>query len=434
MDRLTSCGTIISWGQGTMKKILYAGLAFGALAAASPAGADTICEWMDFAQAIQTAAAPPPTAPRTPDHDHAQTQVALAMFEAVNAIDRRYESYVGLAVGHPKASQDAAAVTAAFKVLLAHFPGQKTALEDSYSIAMEQVMDAAARDSGKAIGEAAAEAALKFGNIDPTVALTPYLPAAKPGVWVPTQLPVFDPTSVAFKPWIMPHAAAVRPAAPPAMTSEVWVRDYDEVKRLGARTSKERTAYQTLMARYRITPSMTPSLRLAADAPGRSAVQNARMFALLQMISDDAVMAIADAKLHYNFWRPITAIRNGDKDGNDATQPDRSWEPLIATPNHPEYPCGHCIFSGSTAEFMTAEVGAKPPGGVRVASRSIANSAIQALPSWDDWAREVSFSRTLGGVHYRFSNEAGDKMGREIARMALAKLMRPLPKAAKKRG
>jgi hypothetical protein len=150
------------------------------------------------------------------------------------------------------------------------------------------------------------------------------------------------------------------------------------------------------------------------------------------MINDDATVAIADAKLHYNFWRPITAIRNGDEDGNDATAPDPAWEPLIPTPNHPEYPCGHCIFAAATAEFMKAEVGNAPSWGVRVASRSIPNAAVQVLPSWDEWARQVSFSRTLGGVHYRFSNEAAEVMGRKITQMALAKVMRPLPKARKR--
>jgi hypothetical protein len=246
-----------------MNKLLLAGIAFGALTVGSPAAGDTICEWMDFAQTIQTAASPPPGAPRTPDHDRAQTHVALAMFEAVNAIDRRYESYVGLAAADPSASQDAAAVTAAYKVLLAHFPGQKSALEDSYAIAMEQVTDVAARESGKEIGARAAEAALKHGNIDPAITQMPYLPAATPGVWVPTQLPVFDPSSLAFKPWIIAHAAAVRPAPPPAMNSDIWARDYDEVKRLGGKSSKDRTAHQTLMAKYRITPNMMPSMRRA---------------------------------------------------------------------------------------------------------------------------------------------------------------------------
>ena len=110
-----------------------------------------------------------------------------------------------------------------------------------------------------------------------------------------------------------------------------------------------------------------------------------------------------------------------------ATEPDKGWEPLISTPNHPEYPCGHCILAASAAEFMKAEVGNRPPLGVRVSSRSIPNAAVQALPSWDEWVRQVSYSRTLGGVHYRFSNEVAEEMGRKIAKQALAKVMRPLP-------
>lgn len=407
-------------------------LAAASVMIAAPASADTVCEWMDFGETVQTAAGLSFPA-RTPDHVRAQTQVALAMFEALNAIDRRYESYLGFPAGDPKASQDAAAATAAYQVLLAHFPGQKTMLDESHAIALDEVGDAAARESGKRIGEAAAAAALKAGLVDPAIGQTPYIPAATPGVWVPTQLPVFDPFWVALKPWILERADSVRPGPPPAMTSERWVKDYDEVKRLGGKNSSERTAHETLMARYRITPNMMPSYRLAADAPGRRPVQNARMFAMLGMIYDDTAVAIVDAKLHYNFWRPITAIRNGEKDGNDATAPDRSWEPLINTPNHPEYPCGHCIQAAGTAEFMKAETGNAPAWGVRVASRSIPNAAIQALPSWDEWARQVSYSRTLGGVHYRFSNEVAEEMGRKIAQQAMARIMRPLPGSKAKR-
>ena len=146
------------------------------------------------------------------------------------------------------------------------------------------------------------------------------------------------------------------------------------------------------------------------------------------MINDDALLAIADAKLHYDYWRPITSIRNAESDGNPATKAEPGWEPLITTPNHPEYPCGHCIGAAATAEFMKSEYGNRPASGVRVASRSIPNAAVQVLPTWDKWAEEVSFSRTLGGVHYRFSNEVGEDMGRKIARMALAGYMRPLRK------
>jgi hypothetical protein len=157
------------------------------------------------------------------------------------------------------------------------------------------------------------------------------------------------------------------------------------------------------------------------------------MFALLAMVGDDVGVATGEAKLHYNFWRPITAIRNASDDGNDATAEDPGWEPLIGTPNHPEYPCAHCSFAASTAVVLKSEVGDAPPGGVRVHSRSLPNSIVQVLPSLDDWVREVSISRTYGGVHYRFSNEAGEAMGRKVAEMALAKVMRPLPPPARRR-
>jgi len=221
---------------------------------------------------------------------------------------------------------------------------------------------------------------------------------------------------------------AVRPAAPLAVTSERYARDLDEVRRLGSKTSTERTPHQTLMARYRITPDMMPALRLVADGGSRRPVDNARLFALYNMINDDALLAIADAKLQYNYWRPITAIRNAETDGNPATKGDAGWEPLIATPNHPEYPCGHCIGAAATAELMKAEYGNRPASGVRVASRSIPSAAVQVLPSWDKWAEEVSFSRILGGVHYRFSNDVGEDMGRKVTRIALASYMRPLRK------
>jgi hypothetical protein len=388
---------------------------------------------MDFAQLVGAASQPPADAPRTGEHDRAQTQAAIAMFEALNAIDRRYESYLGMAAGDPTASQEAAAATAAHQVLISHFPGQKTALEESYNVTMMGIVDVAARNKGKAIGEAAARLALASGGFVPDMAQTPYRPRTSAGVWTATQLPVFQPYSFTFKPWILKNWEEVRPAAPPSLDSERWAKDFEEIKQVGARNSKTRTAQQSLMARYRITPNMTPSLRLIADAKGRRLVDNARMFALYGMVSDDASVATGAAKLHYNFWRPITAIRNAEDDGNPATAPDPAWEPLIATPNHPEYPCAHCSGTAAVAEVMKAEVGASPPGGVRVASRSIPNSIVQVVPTWDEWVKEVSASRTYGGVHYRFSNEAGEEMGRKVGQLALQRVMRPLPQPVKKR-
>jgi hypothetical protein len=412
-----------------MRKRVFAALLAVSATFSQPASADTICEWMGYAEQVTKAGpAAPAGLPRSPEHEHALTQVALAMFEATNAIDHRYESYLKLPVESATASLDAAAATAAYQVLIAHYPDQKAGLGDSYAIAMAAVTDPAAREAGKLIGEKAAEAALKAGGIDPKIMQTPYRPRTLAGTWVPTQLPVFEPFSTAFTPWILPGVDSVRPAPPPALDSARWARDFDEVKRLGGRASTERTAHQTLMARYRITPDMMPTYRMIADAKGRSTVENARLFAMLEMSADDAGMAMAEAKLHYNFWRPITAIRNAEDDGNAATAPEPGWAPLINTPNHPEYPCGHCTYASVIATVLKAEVGNKPAGGVRVASSSIPNSAVQVLPTLDDWVREVSFSRTLGGVHYRFSNEAGEELGKKVGDMAVARLMGPLPK------
>jgi hypothetical protein len=402
-------------------------LAGTALLAATPAQADTVCEWIGFGEAIARAASPPPEAPRTGEHDQAATQLAIAMFEALNAIDRRYETYLGMAEGDRTASQDAAAATAAYQVLLAHYPGQKTALDESYSMAMLGVADAAAREKGKAIGEAAAKLALAAGAMDTSKPQTPYRPRTSPGVWTPASLPVIPPYVATFKPWVLPSYDAVRPAPPPKLGSERWARDLAEVQAIGAKASKTRTPDQTLMAKYRITPDMMPSLRMIADQHGRPLVQNARMFALAAVALDDAYRTTSMAKLHYNFWRPITAIRNAEDDGNAATKPDPAWEPLIATPNHPEYPCGHCTYAAATATVLKSEVGNTPPGGVRVASRSLPNSAVQVLPSFDEWVKQVSDSRIYGGVHYRFSNEAGEEVGRKTAEMVLARIMRPLP-------
>ena len=408
-----------------MRLSLLISAAAAALFAAQPASADIVTDWWDFA----TRMASPYAGPRTPDQNRAPTRVSLAMFEAVNAIDRRYESYLGFPAGDSSASQDAAAAAAAYHVLLHAFPEQKTALEESYTMAMAGIADARSREAGRLIGEAAAKAAIAAGGIDPAIVQEPYRPRTTPGEWIATPLPQLESYMAAYKPWAIPSAEALRPPPPPALTSPIWARDYEEVRRLGGKTSADRSPQQTLIARYRQAFDLTPSLRYAADMPGRSAVRNARMLALYQMAFDDSALAMIAAKFHYNYWRPVTAIRNGGADGNDSTRPDPAWLPLLNTPNFQEYPCGHCTVAAAAAEVLNAELGPEPKGGVRVASQGVPLSAIQVLTSWDEWARQVSDSRIYGGVHYRFSNEAGEEIGRRAARAVLAKAMRPLPRA-----
>lgn len=392
------------------------------LALAQPAAADTVTDWWEFANRVS-----PLYGPGTPEQKRAVSCAALAMFEALNAIDRRYESYLQIPAGDPSASQDAAAATAVYRVLLHHFPEKRTLLDESYAIAIAAIADETAREAGRLIGEQAAAAAIPVGGVkDPAFTPTPYRPRTSPGVWVPTTFPGIDSADWSFRPWAIPGVEALRAPPPPALTSETWARDYDEVRRLGGKTSSERTPHQTLMARFREAPDLAPMLRAVADGPDRSPVQNARMVMLYQMTMDDAVMVMSESKNHYDFWRPITAIRNGEEDGNPATVAEPGWTPLLSTPNFSEYPCGHCVYAAAVAEVMKAETGPAPAGGVRVASLSIPNAIIQVLPSWDQWVTEVSVSRTYGGVHYRFANEAGEQIGRQAARFVLDKIARPL--------
>ncbi|MGZ8349627.1 MAG: vanadium-dependent haloperoxidase [Allosphingosinicella sp.] len=408
-----------------MRTELKVMVAAATLGFAQPASADIVCDWMDYANRLGAAQMAAP-GPRTPDEQRATTRTALALFEALNAIDRRYRSHLGLEAGDPSASQEAAAATAAARVLAHHYPAQRTQIEESYALAMAGIVDEARREAGRAIGERAAESAIAAGGIDPAIAQLPYRPRTTPGEWIGASLPSLEPYWAAYRPWVIPSAEALRPPPPVPLTGERWARDYEEVRRLGGRSSAERTPHQTLVARYRQAFDTMPSLRLIADAPGRTPIQNARMFALYQMAFDDAAHAMVVAKLHYNYWRPITAIRNGAADGNDATSPDPEWVPLLPTPNFSEYPCGHCTGAAAIAEVMTAETGPRPAGGVRVMSLAIPMSATQSFASWDEWAQEVSDSRIYGGVHFRFSNEAGEQIGRRAARMVLEQALQPL--------
>ncbi|MEO7241052.1 MAG: vanadium-dependent haloperoxidase [Sphingomicrobium sp.] len=414
-----------------MRSILSLSAA-ASVAWAHPAQADTVTDWWDVANRYYIAGQGAP-GPRSPDMERATTRTALAMFEAVNAIDRRYVSQLGMPGAARAASQDAAAATAAYTVLLKHYPGNQAALEESYLFVMTAIPESAAKAAGKAIGAQAAQLAMDAGGIDPAIPQAPYRPRTTPGQWIGASLPSLEGYWPALKPWVVVSPDALRPPPPPALTSERYARDYEEVRRLGGKASTERTPLQTLIARYRQAFDITPSVRLATDARGRVQVDNARLLAVYQMAFDDAVQAMVAAKLHYNYWRPITAIRNGDRDNNPATRPDPAWVPLIPTPNFQEYPCGHCTAAAVIAEVMKTASGWTPGQRVRVGSMLNPDSVTLTLDSWDEWVRQVSDSRMLGGVHYRFSNEAGEEIGRRAARIVLAKALQPLAGVKRRR-
>ena len=407
-------------------RVMMSAIAIG-LIASTPARADTATDWWEIASkfnmAQQGAGMPGP-----PETQRASARTALAVFEAVNAIDPRYHSYLGFPAAVRSASQDSAAATAAFKVLMNHYPQHKSHLEESYAMVMAQLPDSPGKQAGVAVGDKAAQAVMAAGGIDPAVEQAPYRPRTVAGQWIGASPPSTEPYWLAFKPWVATDIETLMPPPPPELTSQTWSRDYEEVRRLGGKASTDRSPDQTLVARYRQGFDLSPMVRYIADRPGRAQVDNARLLALFQMAMDDAVQAMIVAKLRYNYWRPITAIRNGDRDGNDATVLDAAWTPLLSTPNFPEYPCGHCTAIAVQAEVLKLAGGLPASTPVRIAAAMNPNLVVQTVSGWDEAVRQVSDGRMLGGVHYRFSNDAGEEIGRKAARLVVTSVLAPLPK------
>ena len=310
------------------------------LLAWSAARADAVCEWNTKAGDIVVSAkmGPPPA-------NRAMAITNTAVYEAVNAITKRYPAGALKLEAAPGASVDAAIAAASRTALAKLLPSQQTAIENAYQAALSKIADGPAKTSGVAVGEQAAAAVFAIRVDDGASAGETYRPQTAPGVYVATVIPAV-PHWPQRKPWLMTSPSQFRPVPPPALTTALWARDYNEVKTLGGKSNSRRTAEQTQIAVFweATLPPIYNGIALSiADIPGRDVTQNARFLAATWQAADDALLAVFDAKYHYNFWRPVTAIRNGDLDGNDVTERDASWTPFIETPMHPEYPCAHCI-------------------------------------------------------------------------------------------
>jgi hypothetical protein len=358
--------------------------------------------------------------PSTPIAVRMMAIVQVSVFESVNAIGRRYPPLRGQLAAPPDASVEAAIAAATRAALLKLMPSQQAAIEADYQAALGSLPEGRARAGGIAVGEAAAAAILASCADDGAVAPDTYRPYTAPGVYVPTTLPVV-PHWGQRRPWVMSRGDQFRPGPPPSLTSDTWKRDLEEIKALGARDGSTRTEEQTAIARFweATAPKVYwPVARSVAAAPGRDATDNARLLALAGMAMDDALIAVFDAKYAYNFWRPITAIRNT---GSDAR--DRGWRPFIDTPMHPEYPCAHCIVSAALGAVLQAEIGAGPAPTLSSAS-STAGGAVRTWATVAEFTQEVALARIYDGVHYRNSSEVGSTMGQKIGALAAARLPR----------
>ena len=394
----------------------------GLVLIAPKANADVLSEWTDTGVQLAVGAKQAPAG-----QARTMTMVHVAMFDAVNGIERRYASYTALVPGASDrtAAPDAAAAAAAHDVLRALFPDQATSIDAALAKSLDRVADANARASGAELGRRAAAAVLVLRESDGASAPNTYRPVTSAGVYVPTALPIAF-TWGKVKPWVMKSGAQFRPGPPPALGSADWARAYNEVKDLGGKGSTTRSAIQTETAKFWEMTGAGAYKELIASAtraPGRSLVQNARLLALTSMAQAEAYVAIFDAKYTYNLWRPVTAIRNGDIDGNDATALDSGWLPLIDTPMHPEYPCAHCINAGAVAAVLVREFGGKVPP-----LTSTSTTAPGVTHSWsrvEDLIDEVSNARVWAGVHYRTSAVVGTAMGKKIGELVADTAFRP---------
>jgi hypothetical protein len=296
---------------------------------------------------------------------------------------------------------------------------------------LANVPDSDAKSNGVKLGEQSALAMLEARANDGFSARDAYRPRTTPGVYVPTPITVGSQFP-AVTPFAMTSPAQFRPKPPVPLKSAQWAKDFNEIKELGEKNSTKRTPRQTEDARFWVLTgplSTHPLARQIAIAKNMNVVDSARFLSLVSAAEEDALIAVLDAKYKYEFWRPITAIRNGDIDGNPATQRDASWQPIDNTPLHPEYPCAHCIVSSSLAAVIGSVLGTDDIPEVSMTS-PFAPGVTHRFTNLRAYAEEVAQARIYAGFHYRFSTVVGSEMGQKIGAYVANTILRPAQLAA----
>ena len=355
----------------------------------------------------------------TPPANRVMAIVQTAVFDAASAASKR-------ASGATQQDAIAAAVAAANRMTMSKLmPTQDAAIQAAYTSALAAIADSPAKAAGVAAGEEAAAAVLAARADDGAAAQEKYKPHTTAGMYVPTATPAAA-TWPQRKTWVIQSASQFRPAAPPALTSVAWAQDFNEIKDFGGRVSTRRSAEQTDIARfwdYSLPAIYHGVLRSVALQPGRDLTRNARLFAVTAQAMDDALIAVFEAKYHYGFWRPTTAIRNADIDGNDATTRDAGWNALIDVPMHPEYPSGHSILASTMATVVKADVGSGPMPVLSTTSpTATAKGTVRRWTNLEDFVNEVSNSRIWGGLHFRSATQIAEQMGAKVGGLAAQRL------------
>ena len=354
-----------------------------------------------------------------------------AVFEAVNAITGEYEPYLGTITAAPGASAEAAAIAAAHGVLKNYFPGSAASLDLARANALAAIPNGQAKDSGITVGDAAAAALIAERASDGSAPPQFYSPAsANPGEWQTT--PLCPPAGGIFLHWrdVTPFgidsSAQFRSVEPPTLTSNRYRKDYNEVKEVGELNSPARPQDRTDVARYFAVVGAPHVWNQAASqvsaAQGKSLSENARTFALLNMAISDGLVSSMETKYHYVIWRPYTAIRAGDTDGNRGTDPDPLWTTFIPTPCFPSYPSAHASasYAGRTIAEKIFGSGAHDI----ILSHPVIPDVILHYRKFFQMTNDIDDARVYGGIHFRFDQMAGARQGRRVGSYVYKNILR----------
>jgi len=345
----------------------------------------------------------------------------LAVFEAVNAIDKDFDPYLGTITAAHTASVEAAAVAAAHAVLKNYFPANAAALEAARATSLARIADGNRKRQGIAAGEAAAAAMIALRADDGSSPPEFHLPAStNPGEWQLT--PSCPPAGGVLLQWrnLRPFAIETthqfRSAPPPALTSPRYVRDYWEVKMVGGVDSRFRPQGRADVARFYAATAPVPVWNAAASQvaveQGRSMSELARALALVNVAISDAQATVFETKYHYNFWRPETAIRAGNADGNPFTRADPDFKPFVLTPCFPSYASGHGSSSGAAREVLERMFGARHH--FVILSNPAVPGVVLQYEAFRQITHDIDDARVYGGIHFRFDQEAGAQIGRKV--------------------
>jgi PAP2 superfamily len=414
----------MKWMHGAARKrnlgvcMLTATLLFGSVLAR----ADVVLDWNVIA--VKTAIA-------NGQNPFAQARFAaiaqLAVFEAVNSTTGDYRPYLGSIIAPPGASADAAAVQAAYRVLSTYFPASASTLDAERTDSLAAIPNGQAKDDGIATGEAAALAMIALRANDGSAPPQFKIPGPSvPGEWQATpSCPIVNEVAVGtffqwqyVVPFGIPSASAFLLDPPPTLTSNRYAKSYNEVMKVGSLDSTERPQDRANVVLFYAVSSPTlvfnQATRQAAQEQGRSLSENARALALVNMAINDSLVASFLNKYHYNFWRPETAIRAGDTDNNPKTVPDPNFLPFISTPCFPSYPSNHGSGSNGAAEVLQSLYG-EAGHSITLTNPTVPNIVLQ-YTSFKQITDDISDARVYGGIHFRFDQVAGARLGRAVGR------------------